>query len=143
MRISLIFLRLEAILVLAIVGERQPQPDEDEHTADAAVEPLFESRAWAERGADSRRQPRHQEIPKRAVDVEDQAEKQKCQRIRRLRIDELRKKCQKEQRNLGVQDIGEKALQKNAAQRSEPAIARMVAETALAERMRPMPTYKR
>ena len=106
---------------LVIMSQREPDPDEDKEAADAAIEPLFELVAGPEPAADSRRRPGDQQIPNRAVEIEDDAEEQECQRLRRrIRQNKLRQKREKKQRNLGIQDICEKALEKNAPHRGRP-----------------------
>src|ERR1700721_1599940 len=67
------------------MSERQPDADENEEAADAAVEPLLESAACVEPAADSRRGPSNQQIPQSAVEVEDDAQEQECQGFRRVR----------------------------------------------------------
>src|SRR5579859_4596509 len=58
---------------LALVGQRKPDPDEDKEAADATIEPLFELVAGPEPAADSRRRPGDEQIPNRAVEIEDRA----------------------------------------------------------------------
>ena len=67
---------------------------------------------------DRRRRPRDEEIPERPVDVEDRAQEQEGERfVRRISRDELRQEREEEKRHFRVQDVGEKALREDAAQR--------------------------
>ena len=107
---------------LAIMGQRKPDPDEYKEAADAAIEPLFELIAAPEPAADSRGRPGDEQIPNRAIEIEDGAQEQECQWLRRrIRQNKLRQKREKKQRNLGVQDICEKALEKDAPHPGRPA----------------------
>ena len=59
---------------LAIVGQCEPDPDEYKEAPDAAIEPLFELIAGPEPAADSRRGPGDEQIPNRAVEIEDRSQ---------------------------------------------------------------------
>jgi hypothetical protein len=116
--VSPCFLDATLAYPLAVVGQRKADTDAYKESADAAIEPLFELVAGPEPAADSRRRPGDQQIPNRAVEIEDDAEEQECQGLRRrIRQNKLRQKREKKQRNLGIQDICEKALQKDAPHR--------------------------
>src|ERR1700688_1947203 len=106
---------------LTIVSQRQPNADKYEDSSDAAIEPLFEGVAGREPDADARRRPGDEQIPYRAVEIEDDTQEQERQRLRRgIRQNKLRQKRQKKQRYLGVQDICEKALEEDAPHRGRP-----------------------
>jgi len=59
---------------LAIVGQCKPDPDEYKEAPDAAIEPLFELIAGPEPAADSRRGPGDEQIPNRAIEIEDRSQ---------------------------------------------------------------------
>jgi len=62
------------VRLLAIMSQRKSDPNEYEESADAAIEPLLEFVAGPESAADSRRRPRDEQIPNRAVEIEDRAQ---------------------------------------------------------------------
>src|SRR5450631_1030858 len=106
---------------LTIVSQRQPDSHKYKYSPDAAIEPLFEGVAGREPDADARRRPGDEQIPYRAVEIEDDTQEQERQGLRRgIRQNKLRQKRQKKQRYLGVQDICEKALEKDAPYRGRP-----------------------
>src|ERR1700738_2823485 len=59
---------------LAIMSQRKSDPDENKQAADAAVEPLLEPVAGPESAADSSRRPGDEQIPNRAIEIEDGAQ---------------------------------------------------------------------
>ena len=65
------------------------------------------------------------EAPQRAVENEDQAEHQKRQRlVRRIGVDELRQKGEKEHRHFRIEHVGQRALPEHPRQRNLAALAR-------------------
>src|ERR1700682_2227613 len=104
-----------SVISLTITRQRQADADKYENRTDAAIEPYLQAVACAEPAADARRRPGDDQIPYRAVEIEDCTQDQECQRLRwGIRQHKLRQKGQKKQRHLGVQDICEKALEKEA-----------------------------
>src|ERR1700738_3514869 len=84
---------------LAIMGQCKPEPDKYREPPNAAIERLFELIAGPEPATDSRRGPGDEQIPNRAVEIEDGAQDQKCQWLRgRIRQNKLRQKRQTKQR---------------------------------------------
>jgi len=66
----------------------------------------------------SRRRPRHEEVPHRAVHVEDEAEHEERERlVGSVRRDELRQEREEEERDLRVERVGEAALEEYRPQR--------------------------
>src|SRR5580692_2839979 len=113
------------MLTSSFMCQRKPQADKYKDAADAAIEPFFEHAARAEPAREPGRRPSDEQVPNRPIEIEYRAEEQERQRFgSRIRCDELREKRQKKQSHLGVQDIGEKALQEYAPHRRPPAIGR-------------------
>src|SRR5688572_28113074 len=87
-----------------------------EQHADGAVQPRGDAPGAIEAHHPGGR-PGDQQVPQRAVEIEDAAEKHERQRLaRRCCIDELRQEGEEEQRHLGVEDVGEKSLQEDGSQ---------------------------
>src|SRR3982074_2751689 len=59
---------------LAIMSQCKSDPDEDKAAPDAAIEPLLELIAGPESAADSSRRPCDEQIPNRAIEIEDRAQ---------------------------------------------------------------------
>ena len=59
---------------LAIMSQRQPDPDEYKESPYAPIEPRLEWVAGSEPAAESRSRPGDEQIPNRAIEIEDRAE---------------------------------------------------------------------
>jgi hypothetical protein len=56
------------------MSQRKSDPDEYKEGADAAIEPLLELVAGPEPAADPRRRPGDEQIPNRAIEIENRAQ---------------------------------------------------------------------
>src|SRR3954454_16696975 len=89
-----------------VPAQGEPHAENDEQPADAAVEPDREASVPHQAAAHPRRRPCNEEIPQRAVEVEDRAEKQESHRLAwGGRVDELRQEGEKDEGHLRISTL--------------------------------------